>query len=360
MVSRWLAVGGYLQAFFAAHTLAPIAAIIFFEELGIPLVLPGDLAMILAGERVAEGRASLWSVLLVEELATLAGAGLLFYASRRFGRPLVLRFGRYVGVSAARVSDAEARIQKHEMRTVVLGRLFPGLRVITVIAAGIIGVRPSKFFPALAFGGFLYLLGYTVLGVVAGPSIVRIFTRLAIPAATLPSLAGLVVLLLVVRTLRLSDGARIAMRGTVGTVAAGVIAALAGLLAANAVLGALATAGQMSARTVALGTAQASGQLRFLIGWPLFLVIALAVTGLSAVLRLRERPSVVRLGVTVVLPLAATLVLIDPLGDSATGTSMAVSLVVGAAAIIRWVMFGLVSELLAGRPFRQEAIKVPA
>src|SRR5450759_3389582 len=114
MVRRWLALGGYLQALFAAHTLSPIAAIIFVEELGIPLPVPGDLVMVLAGVRVAQGRASLWSVLLVEELATLAGGSLLFLASRRVGRPLVLRFGRYVGLSAERMTEAEVRIYGHE------------------------------------------------------------------------------------------------------------------------------------------------------------------------------------------------------------------------------------------------------
>src|ERR1700724_1025901 len=86
---RWLAVAAYLQALLAAHTLTPVALVIFVEELGVPFLVPGDLTMMLAGVRVTEGRATLWSVLVIEELATLAGAGLLFVATRRFGRPLV-------------------------------------------------------------------------------------------------------------------------------------------------------------------------------------------------------------------------------------------------------------------------------
>src|ERR1035437_8914567 len=180
MFRRWLALAGYLQALFAAHTLSSIAAIIFVEELGIPLVVPGDVAMMFAGVRVAQGRASSLSVLLVEDLATIAGAGLLFLASRRLGRPLVLRFGRYIGLSRERISEAEERIRAHEMRAVILGRLIPGLRIVTVIAAGVIGVRPAKFLPGLAIGGFFYLLAYPVLGAVVGPPMIETFTRLAI------------------------------------------------------------------------------------------------------------------------------------------------------------------------------------
>lgn len=358
MVRRVLALAGYLQVLFAAHTLAPIAAIIFFEELGIPLVLPGDLAMMFAGERVAQGRASLWSVLLVEELATLAGAGLLFMASRRVGRPLVLRFGRYVGLNAERMIEAETRIHAHEMRTVVVGRLIPGLRMITVMAAGVADVRPAKFFPALAFGGFIYLCGYTVLGAVAGPPIIDVYTRLAIPVGAMLSLLGLIVVLLVVRMLRRSVAARQAMQGTIGIAVVGGLAAFAGLLSANLLLGLLAVGGQLAARNIALDTAQASDQLRFLIGWPLFFALALAVSGLSAVLRLRERPAIVRLAATVAVPLATTLLLIDPLGDRATETPMAVTTVIGATAVIRWLVFGLVSEMLPGFPRRAAQAQV--
>ena len=350
MVRRWLALGGFVQGLFAAHTLSPIAAIIFVEEMGIPLVLPGDLAMLLAGVRVSEGRASLWSVLLVEELATVAGAGLLFLASRRLGRPLVLRFGRYLGLSRERITEAEARIRAHEMRTVVVGRLVPGLRIVTVVAAGVTGVRPAKFLPALALGGFIYLFGYTVLGAIAGPSIIDVYARLAIPAGALLSMVGLIVVLLVVRVLRQSAGARLAMRGTVGTAAVGGLAAFAGLMSANSLLGLLAVGGQVSARVIDLGLAQASGQLRFLIAWPLFLVISMVIAGLYDVLRLRDKSKLVRLAVTVAAPLAVTLLLIDPLGDRATETPTSVDLAISVTAAIRWVVFGIVLELLPHAP----------
>lgn len=353
MLHRWLALSGYVQGLFVSHTLSPIAAIIFVEEMGIPLVLPGDLAMLLAGVRVSEGRASLWSVLLVEELATIAGAGLLFFASRRLGRPLILRFGRYVGLGPDRVAEAEARIRAHEMRTVVLGRLFPGLRIVTVVAAGVIGVRPAKFFPALALGGFVYLFCYTLLGDLAGPSILNVYNRLAIPAGTLLSMVGLILVVLTVRMLRQSPPASLAMRGTVGALAVASLAAFAGLMTANVLLGLVAVAGQVSARVIDLGLAQSSGELRFLVAWPLFLVIALVIAGLCEALHLRARPLGARLAVTVLVPLAITLLLVEPLGDRATETPLSANLVISVTAAIRWIVFGFILEVLPGVPRRQ-------
>ena len=48
------------------HALLLVAVVLFIEELGIPLLVPGDLLMILAGVEVARGHASLWQVLLIE------------------------------------------------------------------------------------------------------------------------------------------------------------------------------------------------------------------------------------------------------------------------------------------------------
>ena len=56
--------------FFAQHTLLAIALVLFVEELGVPLLLPGDLLMVLAGIEIARGRASLTEVLAIEFAAT--------------------------------------------------------------------------------------------------------------------------------------------------------------------------------------------------------------------------------------------------------------------------------------------------
>jgi membrane protein DedA with SNARE-associated domain len=159
-------------------------------------------------------------------------------------------------LSRERISEAEERIRAHEMRAVILGRLIPGLRIVTVIAAGVIGVRPAKFLPGLAIGGFFYLLVYTVLSAVVGPPIINTFTRLAIPAGELLSMAGLLIVLFTVRTMRPSEGARFAMRGAFGMAAAGVLAAFAGLLSSNSVVGVIAMGGQLSDRVTDLGLAQ--------------------------------------------------------------------------------------------------------
>ncbi len=75
---------------------------LFIEETGVPLPLPGDLAILLAGYRAAQGKMDpLWALLLLE-VATLLGGSVLYWLGARGGRPLLRRYGRYVGLDRAK------------------------------------------------------------------------------------------------------------------------------------------------------------------------------------------------------------------------------------------------------------------
>src|SRR5262252_10742036 len=70
--------------------------VVLLEEAGVPMHIPSDLIMVVAGSRIADGRMSLPLTLLAIEGATLLGASLLFWMAARGGRPLLARFGRFI------------------------------------------------------------------------------------------------------------------------------------------------------------------------------------------------------------------------------------------------------------------------
>src|SRR5207237_159915 len=153
----------------------------------VPFVVPGDFLMVAAGVLVAQHRVALWQALVVEGLATIAGANLLYMGARLIGGPLVVRYGKYVGLSQERFWQVEQRVRRHGLIAVIVGRLTPGLRMITVATAGVIRIPAATFMPALVLGGFLYLLAYTLVGVLAGPPALRLITRFAIPTTAVLS-----------------------------------------------------------------------------------------------------------------------------------------------------------------------------
>src|SRR6202011_197880 len=90
------------------------------------------------------------------------------------GRPLAYRYGRFVRLNPERLGRAEDWIRRGGWQAIVLLRLVPGLRIATVVGCGIFGVPFRLFLPALALGGFAYLVVYTLLGYFVGPEILSI------------------------------------------------------------------------------------------------------------------------------------------------------------------------------------------
>jgi membrane protein DedA with SNARE-associated domain len=166
----WDRVSGFMLGLIDQYDDQVIFVLVMLEETGIPLPTPGDLVMLLAGSRAAQGKMHLLWVLLLIQVATMVGASILFWVAARGGRPLLYRYGRYIGLDRARLDQAEGFIEKGPARAVFFGRLTPGLRNVTVLAAGVFGVRYLVFLPAFSLASFLYILVLVLLGYFVGPA----------------------------------------------------------------------------------------------------------------------------------------------------------------------------------------------
>jgi membrane-associated protein len=332
------------QSLLRSHALAVIVAILFFEELGVPSPIPGDLMMVYAGVRVTQGRDPLWLVLLLQEVATVLGASGLYFLSRRYGRPLVERYGRFIHLGPETLARMEGKIQRRGGWAIVLGRIVPGLRIVTPIAARVLGMPFGAFLPALALGAFLYILLYTLLGVFVGPAALALYDRVSLPVSALASLVVLAALFFVMRQLRRAPPAFTQDRhgALASALIAGVLAGVAGLLAANSVsefvtFGRRLGGYQRIAVTRGIGSA-----LRFLLAWPAFLVFA-ALLGLLAyvigVARLsRWRAILLSAGV----PLAVSLAVLYPLTERRhVGLSEYREQIIFAVDATRWLAYGV-------------------
>lgn len=344
MSTAWMSLGQHLHSLLNAHGLAVIALVLFVEELGIPIPIPGDLVMLLGGIRVAHGQDALWAVLLVEEAATVAGASLLFAGSRRFGRSFVTRYGRLVHLGPETLERAEARVRRHGGWAIVVARLVPGFRIITVVAAGVLGLPYRTVLPALACGAFLYLLIYTLLGLFVGPVVLAFMERLALPVSALVSLATLVALGLVLRALRQGIGVtKSPWQASLGTaLLAGVVSGGMALLGANAVLGLVSFGVRLLGHTAPPINTSVTEELHLLFDWPLFLLVAAALGIIAAGRHVRRLPSWLHLMVFAGAPLALTLLLLNPfLDESTVDLTSATGAVLAAVALLRWLTFGV-------------------
>ncbi len=153
-----------LLAFSRDHLYAALFLLLFIEEAGIPLPVPGDTLILLAGAEVSNGEASPVAVVVLVVLATLGGSSILYWVSRLGGMPVLGRLCRFARIPEARVEGVGRWLRGHTGPVIVFGRLTPGFRTITSIAAGTFGVSYLPFLAYTAVSATMWAMLYLLLG----------------------------------------------------------------------------------------------------------------------------------------------------------------------------------------------------
>ncbi|HEX8968208.1 MAG TPA: DedA family protein [Chloroflexota bacterium] len=195
MVDWWTEVGLATSSFLERHGLIAAFAFLLIEEAGVPVPVPGDVLMLVLGVHARAGIVSLWQAVAVTWLGTIIGSSFLYWASRMAGRSLVYRYGRFIRLTPERLDSAERWLRRHGTRAVFVGRLVPGLRIVTAVACGVFEVPFAVFFPAMMLGALLYILVYTLLGYFLGPPVLSLLERVHIPFGQFGSLVPLTIIL---------------------------------------------------------------------------------------------------------------------------------------------------------------------
>ena len=144
---------------------AGIVAAMFLESSFFPF--PSELVLPPAGYLASQGKMSLWGVILLGLTGSLLGAGFNYWISLVLGRPLILKVGRYFGLTERGYGKAEAFFRRHGEISTFVGRLIPGLRQYISLPAGLARMSIYRFilFTALGAGiwaSVLALLGYFI------------------------------------------------------------------------------------------------------------------------------------------------------------------------------------------------------
>ena len=104
-----------------------VAAIVLLRSAAVPFPVPADLLVVMVGVEAQQTGAPLWPPWLLLSAATTVGAALLYAFSRWVGRVHgdILHYGRYVGLTEARISTAEAQLDARGARAVFSDASFP-------------------------------------------------------------------------------------------------------------------------------------------------------------------------------------------------------------------------------------------
>jgi membrane protein DedA with SNARE-associated domain len=107
-------------------------------------------------------------VILCGTFGSLFGAYVNYYASHYLGRPLLLKYGRYVGVTEESFARAETFFLKHGEISTFICRLIPVLRSLISLPAGLAGMNHLKFSLYTLLGAGIWVTILTWLGYFIG------------------------------------------------------------------------------------------------------------------------------------------------------------------------------------------------
>ena len=135
-----------------------IFVMMFLESSFFPF--PSEVAMIPAGYLVHNGEMNLAFVFLAGVGGSLAGAVFNYYLCYFFGRELILKYGKFVGITDEKMAKFEAFFNKHGEISTFNCRLIPGIRQYISLPAGLAKMNMFKFclFTALGAGIWVAIL----------------------------------------------------------------------------------------------------------------------------------------------------------------------------------------------------------
>jgi len=130
---HWVLTGGYVG----------IIVLMAMESSIFPV--PSEIVIPPAAFLAAQGKLSFTGVVLAGVLGSYLGSAITYWASRLIGRPLIVKYGRFVLVTPKKLEQAEQWLSRYEAGGIFFARLLPVVRHLISIPAGIVRMNFGLF-----------------------------------------------------------------------------------------------------------------------------------------------------------------------------------------------------------------------
>lgn len=130
--------------------------------------VPSELVMPPAGYLAFQGKMNMFLVIVSGTIGSLVGAYANYFASHYLGRPLILKYGKYVLIPPDKFERVESFFLRHGEISTFIGRLLPVIRHLISIPAGVAGMNHLKFSLYTLLGAGIWCTVLTVIGYAIG------------------------------------------------------------------------------------------------------------------------------------------------------------------------------------------------
>lgn len=118
--------------------------------------IPSEIVVPPAAYWVSEGRLSFWGVVLASTFGSWLGSAVSYLVARRLGRPLILRYGKYLFLPEKKWALAEEWINRYSVVGIFFARLLPVVRHLVSLPAGAARMRFLPFTVSTLLGSFVW------------------------------------------------------------------------------------------------------------------------------------------------------------------------------------------------------------
>jgi membrane protein DedA with SNARE-associated domain len=125
-------------------------------------ILPG------AGYLVGQDKLHLWPAIAAGLGGALTGSSISYCVGRFGGKPLLVRFGRYILLTEPRLNATEAWFTRHGSKAVFFCRWISGMRAIVSIPAGLCHMPYLKFLAYTTLGSGTWVVAGVLFGMFVG------------------------------------------------------------------------------------------------------------------------------------------------------------------------------------------------
>lgn len=145
---------------------AGIFIMMFLESSFFPF--PSEVVMIPAGYLVFKGEMNIYLVILLGILGSLFGALFNYYLAIKFGRKVLIKYGKYFFIKEETIIKMEEFFKSHGHISTFSGRLIPGVRQYISFPAGLAKMNLLVFCIYTSLGAGIWVIILTFLGYFLG------------------------------------------------------------------------------------------------------------------------------------------------------------------------------------------------
>lgn len=142
------------------------------------LPIPSEVVLPLAGFLVYQRVLEFWTAVVAATLGSIVGTMIDYAIGYRFGRPAIVRYGRFVRLTEQHLKSSETWFSKHGDSAALLARFVPLLRTVIAFPAGIAKMRVAKFLAFSTVGIVIWDIALIYVGLAAGQNATLIVNTL--------------------------------------------------------------------------------------------------------------------------------------------------------------------------------------